>query len=381
MKNNGSLISSKETDLIHNAHMKAALNVARRGLGNVWPNPAVGCVIVKDNRVVGRGWTLPGGRPHAETEAIRRAGRENTLGSTVFVTLEPCDHHGQTPPCTEALIDAGVKKVIIATLDPDKRVAGRGMKRLQEAGISVKVGVAKKEADRINKGFFSTVMASKPLVTLKLATTLDGKIATQSGESKWITQAHARRLVHKLRACNDAVMIGSGTALADDPLLTARLSGLMSRHKVRIVLDGRLRIPIDGKLAQTAREVPVLIFTIAGNSEKNKKIKKLERLGVELVIFKNMEMLLDIKNVISEISSRGITRLLIEGGGLVAASAMIADLVDEIAWFRAPTIMGNDGLPAIGELGVSKLEKITQFSRESFVDLVDDSLEILVRNK
>ena len=359
--------------------MGAALNLARRGLGNVWPNPTVGCVIVKDNKVIGRGWTQSGGRPHAETEAIRMAGRTGALGSTVYVTLEPCNHHGQTPPCTEALINAGVKRVIIATLDRDKRVAGCGFKRLEKAGISVEVGVSKFEADKINRGFFSRIERLKPLVTLKLATTLDGKIATNNGKSRWITGEYARKVAHNLRAIHDAVMIGSGTVIADDPLLTCRLPGLENKNKLRIVVDGRLRIPVDSKLVQTAKELPVLIFTRSGSIEKHKKMKKLESFGVEIVVSEDYGMHIDMNKVMTEISSRGITRLLIEGGGILSASLLADDLIDEVAWFRAPSIMGNDGLPAIGGLDIYKLEQMAMFSRESMTNLGDDSLEVLVK--
>ena len=203
-------------------HMNAAFNLARRGLGNVWPNPAVGCVITNNNRVVGRGWTMPGGHPHAETEAIRRAGKLAN-GGTAYVTLEPCNHYGQTPPCTDALIAAGIKKVIVATQDPDNRVMGTGIIRLKEAGISVEIDFSKSTGDEVNQGFFSRIKSLRPYITLKVATTLDGKIGTHSGESKWITGATARRWAHQLRANHDTIMIGSGTALADNPTLTCRL--------------------------------------------------------------------------------------------------------------------------------------------------------------
>ena len=377
MKTNGSK-NDAAANLIHSTHMDAALNLARRGLGNVWPNPAVGCVIVKNNRVVGRGWTLPGGRPHAETEALKNAGKD-AFGSTAYVTLEPCNHYGQTPPCTEALILAGIKKVVIATLDPDKRVSGEGLKRLEEGGVDVEVGMARSEADKINQGFFSRVENSRPFITLKIATTLDGKIATRNGESEWITGEISRKFAHTLRASHDAVMVGSGTAVADNPSLTCRIPGIANKHKLRIVLDGRLRISEDGILAQTAKEVPVLIFTLSGSKDKQKKIKRLENLGVIIVVLEINGERLDIRNVMTEISARGITRLLIEGGGTLAASAMATDLVDEIAWFRAPSVMGDDGLSAIAELGLDKLEKMATFSRKSLITLGEDSLEILAR--
>jgi len=208
--------------------MQAALALARRGLGTVWPNPAVGCVIVKEGRVVGRGWTQPGGRPHGETEALRRAG-EGAVGATAYVSLEPCCHWGQTPPCVDALIAAGIRRVVVPLEDPDPRVAGGGLRRLHEAGLEVETGLCAAEAAEVNAGFFSRLRLGRPLVTLKLGTSLDGRIATASGESQWITGPPARERAHALRAAHDAIMVGTGTALADDPQLTCRLPGLAQR--------------------------------------------------------------------------------------------------------------------------------------------------------
>ena len=222
--------------------MAVALRLAERGLGSAWPNPAVGCVLVRDGRVVGRGWTQPGGRPHGEVEALRRAG-DAALGATAYVSLEPCAHYGRTPPCTMALLQAGMRRVVAATVDPDPRVDGRGIEQLRQAGVEVSVGLCRAEAEAINAGFILRVRAGRPLVTLKLATSLDGRIATRSGESQWITGEQARARGHLLRASHDAIMIGSGTALADDPALTCRLPGLEDRSPVRIVLDGRLASP------------------------------------------------------------------------------------------------------------------------------------------
>jgi diaminohydroxyphosphoribosylaminopyrimidine deaminase / 5-amino-6-(5-phosphoribosylamino)uracil reductase len=380
VKINGSENGKNGPSLSHLEHMDSALNLARRGLGNTWPNPTVGCVIVKNNRVVGRGWTLPGGRPHAETEALRNAG-QNAIGSIVYVTLEPCNHYGKTPPCTEALIEAGVKKVVIATLDPDARVSGSGQTRLEEAGISVEVGLSRLEADEINQGFFSRVKMSKPFITLKLATTLDGKIATRNGESEWITGEVSRKAGHKLRAHHDAIMVGSGTVITDNPSLTCRLLGIENTHKLRIILDGRLRVPEDGVLAQTAKKVPVLVFTVLGDKDRSKKVKRLEALGVSVVVIEKNGKHLDFQPIMAELSARGITRLLVEGGGSLAASLMLTDLVDEIAWFRAPTVMGDDGLSGVAELGLDKLDNITKFSRKSHLTLGEDSLEILTRTR
>ena len=239
--------------------MTAALGLARRGLGSVWPNPSVGCVLVRDGRVVGRGWTQPGGRPHGESEALRRAG-ELAQGATAYVSLEPCAHHGETPPCTDALIAAGVARVVIAAEDPDPRVEGRGMAQLRDAGIEVIEGICGDAARALNAGFLKRIVAGRPLFTLKTATSLDGRIATAGGESKWITGEAARRRAHGLRADHDAVMVGIGTALADDPALDCRLPGLAHRSPLRIVVDSHLRLPLENKLARH----PCWALTLAG---------------------------------------------------------------------------------------------------------------------
>tara|TARA_B100000315_G_scaffold223256_1_gene227906 strand:- start:26185 stop:27318 length:1134 start_codon:yes stop_codon:yes gene_type:complete len=362
----------------HTNHMKAALNLAQRGLGNVWPNPAVGCVIVQNGRVVGRGWTQPSGRPHAETEALQRAG-ELAKGATAYVTLEPCNHQGQTPPCSEALIAAGIKKTVIAAQDPDLRVAGTGITRLKEAGIEVQLGVCRYEADQLNKGFFSRVELSRPLFTLKIATTLDGKIATHSGESQWITGNLARRAAHRQRASHDGVMIGSGTALADNPSLTCRLPGISNEQRNRIVLDGRLRLPLDSQLVQTAGEVPVTVFTLPGDAAKQERIKQLENNGVRVRIAPAEAPQLDLEWVAKKLAENGLTRVFVEGGGTLAASLLKANIIDEIAWFRAPSVIGDDGLSAIDGLKLDKLAEMPTFTRKSLTQLGEDSLEILTR--
>ena len=239
-------------------YLRRAIRLAMNGRGAVEPNPMVGCVIVKDGRVVGRGWTQPGGRPHAETEALRRAGAAAT-GATAYVSLEPCSHHGRTPPCAEALIAAGIARVVAAGEDPDPRVSGSGLARLRQAGIAIETGLCAEEAAELNAGFLCRVTKGRPLVTLKLATSLDGRIATATGQSRWITGPAARERAHLLRATHDAVLVGTGTALADDPLLTCRLPGLEHRSPVRIALDRTLRLPATLRLFAGARETPRLL--------------------------------------------------------------------------------------------------------------------------
>ncbi len=354
------------------ANMRSALALARRGLGNVWPNPAVGCVLVRENesgdetggragRVIGRGWTQPGGRPHAETEALARAGAD-ARGSTAYVTLEPCAHHGATPPCADALIAAGVARVVAAIEDPDSRVAGQGLARLKEAGIEVACGVGAEEAAEINAGFFLRVREGRPLVTLKLASTLDGRIAAPDGESRWITGEDARARAHVLRATHDAVMVGSGTALADDPELTCRLPGFAGRSPVRIVMDGRLRLSPESKLARSATKTPtwVVTMTVAGAGAAKKKA--LAARGVEIVeVPPGADGHIDAPAACAALAEKGLTRILVEGGGTLAAALLKADLVDRLAWFHAPSVLGGEGRPAVGALAHAALAEMRRF--------------------
>ncbi len=331
--------------------MAHALVLGRRGQGRCWPNPAVGCVIVRDGRVVGRGWTQPGGRPHAETQALARAGAA-ARGATAYVTLEPCAHHGQTPPCAEALIAAGVARVVVAVEDDDSRVAGRGLAMLRAAGIAVETGVLAQEAARDHAGFFLKTGAGRPFVTLKLATTLDGRIATATGESQWITGPGARREVHALRARHDAVMVGGGTARADDPALTVR--GLGIRHQpLRIVVSRKLDLPLTGQLAQTAGDVPV--WLCHGPDADPGLCEAWEGLGARLVSCRLAGRQVDMRDALHGLGAAGLTRVFCEGGGQLAASLLAAGLVDELICFTAGMALGAEGQPAIGALGVERL--------------------------
>jgi diaminohydroxyphosphoribosylaminopyrimidine deaminase/5-amino-6-(5-phosphoribosylamino)uracil reductase len=359
------------------AFMGIALGLARRGHGLVWPNPTVGCVLVQDGELVGRGWTQPGGRPHAEAEALRRAG-PRALGATAFVTLEPCCHWGQTPPCTEALAAAGVARVVLAIADPDPRVCGKGVAALRTAGIAVETGLGAEAATEINAGFLSRVRRGRPLVTLKLATTLDGRIATATGQSRWITGEAARARAHLLRATHDAVMIGSGTALADDPELTCRLNGLEGRSPVRIVVDGRGRVPPDARLVATARQTPTWFLMRAGVDEASRRA--LADCGVEVIeVEARAGGGLDLAQALAALGARGLTRLLVEGGGGLAAALVAADLVDRVAWFRAPCLVGGDGRPALGPFGVTALAAAPRFERVALEEIGEDVLETLRR--
>lgn len=357
--------------------MAGALALARRGLGNTWPNPAVGCVLVKEAQVVGRGWTQPGGRPHAETEALRRAGAQ-AQGATAYVTLEPCAHHGQTPPCAEALVEAGVKRVVVATTDPDPRVAGQGIAILEKAGVAVSQGVCKAQADAINAGFFHKITQQRPLFTMKLATSLDSRIAMESGESQWITGDEARRRGHFLRATHDAIFSGIGTVKADDPALTCRLPGLEGRSPVRVVSDCKLDLPLDGTLAETAKVVPVWLITVTGH-DKDKR-RALEEKGVEIIEVSDDENgRPDLGMAAMALAERGITRVLVEGGGMMSAAFLKAGLVDRIHWFRAPRIIGGEGIPGVAHLGLEKLADSLSYHRVSAHPIGADLLEIYER--
>ena len=359
--------------------MQAALGLARRGLGTVWPNPAVGCVIVDGGgRVVGRGWTQPGGRPHAETEALRQAG-ERATGGTAYVSLEPCSHHGQTPPCASALIKAGLRRVVVACTDPDPRVSGNGIRMLEEAGLAVTTGVCHDEACELNAGFFHRILDNRPLITLKLATTLDGRIATHRGESRWITGPRARQLGHVLRANHDGIMIGVGTASTDNPELTCRLPGLDHRSPVRIVLDGRLRLPLTVKLVAGARQVPTWVIALPGAN--NERRQAYANSGVEIIeVGADAVGHPSMPEALAALAGRGLTRVLVEGGSRIAAALLRADLIDRIVWFRAPSLIGGDGIPAAQAFGVDRIADLARFTRTGVSEAGDDLVEMYRRS-
>ncbi|MGD1878257.1 MAG: bifunctional diaminohydroxyphosphoribosylaminopyrimidine deaminase/5-amino-6-(5-phosphoribosylamino)uracil reductase RibD [Kiloniellaceae bacterium] len=354
--------------------MRAALTLAARGLGRVAPNPAVGCLIVKDGRIVGRGWTQPGGRPHAETEALRQAGAA-AAGATAYVTLEPCAHHGKTPPCAEALVAAGVARVVAALEDPDTRVAGRGLTILREAGVTVEAGVCRAQAERLNAGFLKRVIKGQPLVVLKLATSLDGRIATHSGDSQWITGDLARRRAHLLRSRADAILVGSGTAVLDNPRLDVRLPGLEDRKPLRVVVDGRLRLPLTHDLVARAGEIPTLLVTHDGNPRE--RLKAYEAAGVEVIqVETDDDGHVSLAAALSVLGERGITRLLVEGGGHLAASLLRGGLVDRLAWFQAPLVIGGDGIAAVSGFGVDRLGQAPKFLQAAMAQLGRDRIDI-----
>jgi len=353
--------------------MRAALALARRNCGVTWPNPSVGCVLVNNGAVVGRGWTQASGRPHAETEALARAGAA-AKGATAYVTLEPCSHHGKTPPCAEALIAAGISRAVVAVEDADPRVAGQGFAALKKAGIALEVGVLADEARELNAGFFLRVREGRPLVTLKVATTLDGRIATHRGESRWITGEAARWRSHALRAQHDAILVGVGTALIDDPELSCRLPGLADRSPVRIVLDPRLRLQLTSKLVRTARDIPTWIAAYA-EGDPDRRDAFLD-CGVELVdVAPGSGDRPGMHNLLRTLGELGLTRVLVEGGGRVTGALLADGLVDRIVWFRSSAIIGGDGVPAAAAFGVDRLAQASRFVRRSVEACGEDIVE------
>jgi diaminohydroxyphosphoribosylaminopyrimidine deaminase/5-amino-6-(5-phosphoribosylamino)uracil reductase len=352
--------------------MAAALQLARRGLGRVAPNPAVGCVLAQGDRVLARGWTQPGGRPHAETEALARAGA-SARGATCYVTLEPCAHHGATPPCAQSLVSADIARCVVAVEDPDPRVSGKGLKILQDAGIEVAAGLCREQAEWLNSGYFRHRSTGRPTVSLKLATSLDGRIASRSGESRWITGPAAREYTHVLRARHDALLVGSGTAVADNPRLDVRLAGLADRNPLRVVLDGRLRLPLTHDLVAGARVRPTLLVT--RHDADKRRLEAYESAGVEIHYAETEEGYLSINAVLAELGRRGITRLLVEGGGAVAAALLSAGLVDRLIWFHAPKVIGNDGVAGVAGFGLERLAAAPQFERLGVRRLGTDLVE------
>jgi diaminohydroxyphosphoribosylaminopyrimidine deaminase/5-amino-6-(5-phosphoribosylamino)uracil reductase len=360
------------------AAMAQALALGRRGLGRVWPNPAVGCVIIDVNgRLAGRGWTQPGGRPHAETEALGRA-KDRASGGTAFVTLEPCSHRGQTPPCAEALITSGIARVVVATADPDDRVSGRGLEMLRAAGVVVELGLGEAEARFDQAGFLSKVEQGRPLIALKTAMSLDGRIAVSNGDSKWITGPESRRRGHLLRAEYDAILVGVGTALADDPRLDCRVVGLESTSSLRIVLDSALRLGLDLDLVQNAATRPTWVFCAEG-ADTSRRVA-LEAAGVRVFpTAVDGEGRVDLDVAMERLAQEGVTRLLIEGGGMVAAGMLRRDLVDRIYGFRAPMVVGADGVAAIGPLRLERVTDSPRFTRRMITAADDDLCELYVR--
>ena len=360
--------------------MELALALGRRGLGRTWPNPSVGAVLVRRHaegaRIVGRGWTQPGGRPHAETQALQRAGGA-ARGSTLYVTLEPCSHHGQTPPCADALIAAGIAEVVSALEDPNPQVAGEGHRRLAAAGIAVKVGIGAVAACSDHAGHISRMRAGRPHVTLKLAVSADGKAGVAGRRPAAISGEPARARVHLMRAMHDAVLTGIGTVLADDPLLTCRLPGMADRSPVRVVLDSSLRIGLDTRLVATARETPLWI--VASEAAAPDRVQALQARGVEVLRAGLHNGKLDLEGALKQISGRGITRVMVEAGPILAAAMLEADLVDTAALVQSRRAIGPDGIDALEGLPLAALTRSPRLELVRTEGLGEDTIELLGR--
>jgi diaminohydroxyphosphoribosylaminopyrimidine deaminase/5-amino-6-(5-phosphoribosylamino)uracil reductase len=370
---------SKQSKAADQRFMQLALTLGRRGQGRTWPNPAVGAVVVKDGVIVGRGWTQPGGRPHAEPVALARAG-EAARDATLYVTLEPCSHIGKSPPCVDAVIAAGIARVVSAIEDPNLEVAGQGHTRLRAAGIKVDIGLCATEAAHDHAGHFRRVRDKRPHVILKLAVSSDDKIAAAGRKPVAISGEAAKARVHLLRAQCDAIMVGIGTVLADDPLLTCRLPGMEARSPVRVVLDRSLRIPGTSRLVHSARETPLWVMT--SNVSDAPAAMKLGAAGAQVIRVNTTSAAppgLDLQGVVRALAEKGITRLLVEGGARVASSFVAAGLVDEVWLLRGPDAVGADGVAALDALPLSVLAQSPAFKVRASEILQSDTLTIYER--
>jgi diaminohydroxyphosphoribosylaminopyrimidine deaminase/5-amino-6-(5-phosphoribosylamino)uracil reductase len=357
--------------------MSLALGLGRRGLGNAWPNPAVGSVVVKDGVIVGRGWTQPGGRPHAEVEALRRAGAA-ARGATLYATLEPCSHHGKTPPCVDAILAAGVVRVVSALEDPNPQIAGQGHARLRARGVAVDVGLCAEEARRAHAGHIRRVRDGRPHVTLKLAVSADGKAGLAGRRPAAITGEAARARVHMMRAMNDAVVIGIGTVLADDPQLTVRLSGMEQRSPVRVVLDSKLRLPPGSRLAGSATQTLDWVFVDECARPANEAALTAD--GVEVLRVPGTDGRLDLLAMLRALAGRGITRVMVEAGPILSAAFVAVDLVDEAALFRSPHALG-EGIEALEGMPLSALTLSPKLRLVATEQIGTDALQTFERKR
>ncbi len=355
--------------------MARALALAAKGLGRTHPNPPVGAVFVRGGRVLGEGFHTRAGAPHAEVAALRRV-RGHARGATLYVTLEPCAHHGRTPPCVEALLPLGLRRVVVATIDPDARVRGRGVRALRRAGIRVDVGVARAEADALLAGFRSRVLRGRPQVTLKLAVTLDGRIAARGGDARWITGPAARRMAHALRNVTDAILVGAGTVRADDPQLTCRLRG--GHDPIRVVLAGpRLDLP---SRAQVLAPGGPPTWVIAPSDAAPARVARVRRAGADVVLLPARRGRVPFARVLEALGGRGVGSLLVEGGSTVAADALRSGSVDRLVVFMAPALLGGDGVPAIAPLGIRRVADAVRLEDVAVARVGDDLvLEARVR--
>jgi diaminohydroxyphosphoribosylaminopyrimidine deaminase/5-amino-6-(5-phosphoribosylamino)uracil reductase len=341
-----------ETEANDARFMALALSLGRRGLGATWPNPAVGAVIVKDGIILARGWTQSGGRPHAEVEALRRA-KKAAQGATMYVTLEPCSHQGKTPPCADAIIKAGIARVVSALEDPNPEVAGRGHERLRAKGIKVDIGLGADGARSVHAGHVTRIQKARPHVTLKLALSVEGKAGLAGRKPIALTGEVARSRVFQMRAQNDAILVGIGTVLSDNPSLTCRLPGMAERSPVRVVLDANLRLPLSTAVVATVSETPTWVFTSRKPSTIAEEI--LQQKGCKVFRVGDQNGKLDLDEVLKVLAEQGITRLMVEGGPIVAAGFVAADLVDEAVLLRVEKTIGADGIDPLEGMALNAL--------------------------
>jgi diaminohydroxyphosphoribosylaminopyrimidine deaminase/5-amino-6-(5-phosphoribosylamino)uracil reductase len=344
----------EESTVINEQWMKRALHLAKKGKGRTSPNPLVGAVLVKRGRVVGEGYHAKAGEAHAEIVALQMAGRE-ARGSALYINLEPCTHYGKTPPCAPAVIEAGVKRVVVGMVDPNPMVKGKGISTLRKAGIDVRVGTLEKECRTLNETFCKYIVKKEPFVILKVAATLDGKMATRNGDSKWISSEMSRRLVHRLRNEVDGVVVGIGTVLKDDPLLTARIRG--GRDPYRIILDSRLQIPEGSKVIGILSSKTIIATTAVASRDK---IKRLEKAGVHVLIVESKNGRVDLKPFLSKLGEMGVMSILVEGGGHINGAFLDEGLIDKFLLFLSPRLMGDSQAMGIftGK-GAEQLKKLT----------------------
>ena len=355
--------------------MRRAIELAKKGGGYVHPNPLVGCVVVKDGEIIAEGYHEKYGEFHAERNALLHCQSE-TKGASLYVTLEPCCHYGKTPPCTEIIIEKGIKKVFVGILDPNPLVAGKGVKILQDAGIEVEVGLCQDEIRELNKVFLKYITTKRPYVIMKTAMTLDGKIAAHTGDSRWVTNDESRKLVHELRSEMAAIIVGIGTVLADDPMLNVRLEG-NPHQPVRIVVDSNLRTPIDSQLVKTAKEYRTIIATTV--SDNCRDVRPYVSTGIELIQCKSKDGHVDINDLMTKLGSHGIDSLLLEGGGTLNSAFLEAGCVDEVWAFIAPKIIGGEGAktPVAGK-GIEKMSDAIQLQN---IDIQNINGDILIKGK
>jgi len=357
-------------------NMLKAVELSRRGLGATAENPPVGCVIVSQETVVGRGFTATGGRPHAETIALAQAGGE-ALGATAYVTLEPCFHHGQTPPCSQALINAGIARVVCAVEDPDDRVSGKGLAQLRSHNIEVSTGVCRTQATKVLAGYLSRKRLNKPLVLLKLAISADEKLATNDPGKRWITGPLARDRAHLMRSQCDAIVVGVDTVIEDDPDLTCRLNGLQHLSPIRVIMDTKLRTPIISRLVQSAGEVPVMI-ACSQDVEIEQSLKLFEK-GVEIIPCADKAGRVDLIDLLAKLADHGVNRVLFEGGAKIAATLIENHLIDHLAIFKAPHKIGEKGTPAFASTTLKQVTKQLSLVEDYKLDVGGDQLTLYHR--